>query len=160
MQLCGFEHSLAYLSLGLEWKTDLFQSHGHCWVFQICSKIVRNIWHNQTGSWEEFNESVGRVKITQKVHWRSLRTSYHLSNWVSGQISCVERVTWRRNRLKWRDIANILTSLKRSWWINSRKFFSSLPYDLLKYEFYGDTNFVSFTYTHSKNNIRHVMHSV
>ena len=23
-------------SLGLEWKTDLFQSYGHCWVFQIC----------------------------------------------------------------------------------------------------------------------------
>ena len=26
------------LSLGLEWKLNLFQSCGHCWVFQIC-------WH-------------------------------------------------------------------------------------------------------------------
>ena len=26
------------LSLGLEWKTELFQSCGHCWVFWIC-------WH-------------------------------------------------------------------------------------------------------------------
>ena len=25
-------------SLGLEWKLNLFQSYGHCWVFQIC-------WH-------------------------------------------------------------------------------------------------------------------
>ena len=33
-----FEHFLALLSLGLEMKTDLFQSSGHCWVFQIC-------WH-------------------------------------------------------------------------------------------------------------------
>ena len=33
-----FEHSLALLSFGIEMKTDLFQSCGHCWVFQIC-------WH-------------------------------------------------------------------------------------------------------------------
>jgi len=33
-----FEHSLALPFLGIGMKTDLFQSHGHCWVFQIC-------WH-------------------------------------------------------------------------------------------------------------------
>ena len=33
-----FEYSLALPFFGIEMKTDLFQSCGHCWVFQIC-------WH-------------------------------------------------------------------------------------------------------------------
>ena len=33
-----FEHSVALPFFGIEMKTDLFQSCGHCWVFQIC-------WH-------------------------------------------------------------------------------------------------------------------
>ena len=33
-----FEHSLALSFFGSGMKTDLFQSCGHCWVFQIC-------WH-------------------------------------------------------------------------------------------------------------------
>ena len=33
-----FEHSLAVLFFGIGMKTDLFQSCGHCWLFQIC-------WH-------------------------------------------------------------------------------------------------------------------
>ena len=33
-----FEHSLAFSFFGMWMKTDLFQSCGHCWVFQIC-------WH-------------------------------------------------------------------------------------------------------------------
>ena len=33
-----FEHSLALPFFGVGMKTDLFQSCGHCWVFQIC-------WH-------------------------------------------------------------------------------------------------------------------
>ena len=33
------EHSLALLSFGIGMKTDLFQSCGHCWVFQICCHI-------------------------------------------------------------------------------------------------------------------------
>ena len=31
-----FEHSLALPFFGIGVKTDLFQSCGHCWVFQIC----------------------------------------------------------------------------------------------------------------------------
>ena len=34
----SFEHSLALPFFGTGMKTDLFQSCGHCWVFQIC-------WH-------------------------------------------------------------------------------------------------------------------
>ena len=33
-----FEHYLAFPFFGIGMKTDLFQSWGHCWVFQIC-------WH-------------------------------------------------------------------------------------------------------------------
>ena len=33
-----FEHSLALPFFGIGMKTDLFQTCGHCWVFQIC-------WH-------------------------------------------------------------------------------------------------------------------
>ena len=35
-----FEHSLALPFFGIGVKTDLFQSCGHCWVFQICWHIV------------------------------------------------------------------------------------------------------------------------
>ena len=34
----SFVHALALPFLGIGMKTDLFQSCGHCWVFQIC-------WH-------------------------------------------------------------------------------------------------------------------
>ena len=33
-----FEHSLALPFFGIGMRTDLFQSRGHCWVFQVC-------WH-------------------------------------------------------------------------------------------------------------------
>ena len=37
-----FEHSLALPFFGTGMKTDLFQSCGHCWVFQICWHIECN----------------------------------------------------------------------------------------------------------------------
>ena len=56
MQLCGSVNILWHcLSLGLEWR--LFQSCGHCWVFQICwhtecSTFIAlsfRIWNSPTG---------------------------------------------------------------------------------------------------------------
>ena len=52
-----FEHSLALPFFGLRMKTDLFQSCGHCWVFQICWHIECStftassfrIWKSSTG---------------------------------------------------------------------------------------------------------------
>ena len=52
-----FEHSLALPFLGIGMKTDLFQSRGHCWVFQICCHIECStftassfrIWNSSTG---------------------------------------------------------------------------------------------------------------
>ena len=51
------EHSLAPILFGIEMKTDLFQSCGHCWVFQICWHIEYNtftassfrIWNSSPG---------------------------------------------------------------------------------------------------------------
>ena len=52
-----FEHSLALPFLGIGMKTDIFQSCGHCWVFQICWHIECStftassfrIWNSSTG---------------------------------------------------------------------------------------------------------------
>ena len=52
-----FEHSLALPFFGIGMKTDLFQSCGHCWVFQICWHIEcstftpssSRIWNSSTG---------------------------------------------------------------------------------------------------------------
>ena len=52
-----FEHSLALPFFGIGMKTDLFQSCGHCWVFQIFWHIECNtftassfrIWNSSTG---------------------------------------------------------------------------------------------------------------
>ena len=52
-----FEHSLTLPFLGIGMKTDLFQSCGHCWVFQICWRIECStftassfrIWNSSSG---------------------------------------------------------------------------------------------------------------
>ena len=52
-----FEHSLALPFFGIGMKTDLFQSCGHCWVFQICLHIECStltassfrIWNSSAG---------------------------------------------------------------------------------------------------------------
>ena len=52
-----FERSLALPFFGIGMKTDLFQSCGHCWVFQICWHIECSsfaassfrIWNSSTG---------------------------------------------------------------------------------------------------------------
>ena len=54
-----FEHSLALPFFGTGMKSDLFQSYGHCWVFQICWHIACStftassfrIWKSSTGVW-------------------------------------------------------------------------------------------------------------
>ena len=40
-----FKHSLALPFFWIRMKTDLFQSRGHCWVFQIC-------WHIECGTFK------------------------------------------------------------------------------------------------------------
>ena len=52
-----FEHSLALPLFGMEMKTDIFQSCGHCWIFQICWHIECSIW--TAFSFRILNSSVG-----------------------------------------------------------------------------------------------------
>ena len=55
--MTSFEHSLGLPFFGIRMKTDLFQSCGHCWVFQICWHIGCStftissfrIWKSSTG---------------------------------------------------------------------------------------------------------------
>ena len=55
--VCLLQHSLALPFFGIGMKTDLFQSCGHCWVFQICWHIACStstassfrIWNSSTG---------------------------------------------------------------------------------------------------------------
>ena len=49
-----FEYSLTLLFFGIGMKTDLLQSCGHCWVFQIgwhveCSTFTFRLWNSSTG---------------------------------------------------------------------------------------------------------------
>ena len=52
-----FEHSLAFLFFGTGMKAHLFQSCGHCWVFQFCwhiecrtfTALSFRIWNSSTG---------------------------------------------------------------------------------------------------------------
>ena len=53
----SFEHSLVLPFFGIGMKTDLFQSCGHCWVFQMCwymecssyTASLFRIWNRSTG---------------------------------------------------------------------------------------------------------------
>ena len=52
MHLCGSLNILCHSSsLRLKWKTDLFQSCGHCWVFQIS-------WYNECITLTESSSSI------------------------------------------------------------------------------------------------------
>ena len=52
-----FEHSLALPFFGIGMKTELFQSCGHCWVFQICWHIECSIY--TASSFRIWNSSTG-----------------------------------------------------------------------------------------------------
>ena len=52
-----FEHSLALPFFGIGMKTDLFQSWGHCWLFQICWHIKCSTW--TASSFRIWNSSAG-----------------------------------------------------------------------------------------------------
>ena len=56
----SFENSLALPFFGIGMKTDLFQSCGHCWVFQICCHI----------EWSTFTASSFRI-------WNRIQLEFH-----------------------------------------------------------------------------------
>ena len=76
-----FEHSLGLPFLGIGMKTDLFQSCGHCWVFQIC-------WHIEcstftVSSFRIWNSSAGipshpLALLEETKTWLFWRLTSHL----------------------------------------------------------------------------------
>ena len=88
MQLCNSLSILCHcLSLGLEWKLDLFQSCGHCWVFQICWHIECStftvssfrIWNSS--AWSPSPPLALFVAMFPKVHLTS-HSRMSGSRWV------------------------------------------------------------------------------
>ena len=82
-----WEHSLALTFFGIGMKTDLFQSYGHCWVFQIC-------WHVEcstfiASSFKIWNSSTGIpspplalfIVMLPKVHWLHIPGRLALGEW-------------------------------------------------------------------------------
>ena len=51
------EHSLSLPFLGIGMKTDLFQSCGHCWVFQICWHIEYNTFTASSFKWNSITST-------------------------------------------------------------------------------------------------------
>ena len=81
----SFEHSLALIFFGTWMKIDLFQSCGHCWVFQICWHIDCStltepsfrIWNSSTGIWSPpldlFVVMLSMIQLTSHAKMSSSR---------------------------------------------------------------------------------------
>ena len=90
-----FEHSFALPFFGIGMKTDLFQSCGHCWVFQICWHIECStftaspfrIWKRSTGipspPLDLFIEILSKAHLTSHSRMSGSRWVITAS-WLSG----------------------------------------------------------------------------
>ena len=77
-----FEHSLALLFFGIGMKTDLFQSCGYCWVFQIC-------WHIECST---FTAYLSGFEIAQ-LEFHHL-TGFVCSDTSEGQLDFTLQDAW------------------------------------------------------------------
>ena len=96
MQLCG-HLSIPWPFFGIGMKTDLFQSCGHCWVFQICWHIELStftassfrIWNSLTGLPSPplalFKVMLPKVHLTLHYMMSDSRWVTTLS-WLSGSL--------------------------------------------------------------------------
>ena len=97
-----FEHSLALPCFGIRMKTDLFQSCGHCWIFQVC-------WHVEcstltASSFRIWNSSAGILSpplalftvMLPKASWLHTPGCLALGEWPHPHGHCVG-LAWRRN---------------------------------------------------------------
>ena len=90
-----FEHSLVLPFFEIEMKTDLFQSCGHCWVFQIlwhieCSTFTASsfwIWNSSTGIASPpialFIVMLSKAHLTSHSRMSGSRL-VTMSSWLSG----------------------------------------------------------------------------
>ena len=91
-----FEHSLALPFFWIATKTDLFQSFGHCWVFQICWHIVCStlktmsfrIWNSSTISSPPLALFIVMLpKAHMTSHFRMSGSRWVITpSWLSGSL--------------------------------------------------------------------------
>ena len=75
-----FKHSLALPFFGIGIKTDLFQSCGHCWVFQICCGKKRSEKHRRKGkNFPDKNTEVGCHFLLQGIFLTQVSYPYLLA---------------------------------------------------------------------------------
>jgi len=85
MQLCRSLNSLTLPLFGIRMKTDLFQSCGHCWVFQIywhidCSILTASSFRicSSSAGIHEFEQAPGKPGMLQSM---GLQSQTWLSDW-------------------------------------------------------------------------------
>ena len=123
-----FEHSLALPLFGIRMKTELFQSCGHCWVFQIC-------WHIEcstftASSFRIWNSSAGIpspplalfVVMLPKAHLTS-HSRMSGSRWVitSSWLSWSWRSFLYSSSVYYSLVAQLIKNLPAMWetWVQS-----------------------------------------
>ena len=65
----AFEHSLALPFFGIGMKTNLFQSCGHCWVFQICWHIECSTFTASSFRLSPFINVFGTQRLLKIKNW-------------------------------------------------------------------------------------------
>ena len=128
MQLCSIlsilQHCLSFFGIGK--KTDLFQSCGHSWVFQICWQIECStftassfrIWNSSTNIPSPplalFVMMLPKAHLTS--HSRMSGSRWVItSSWLSG--------SWRSRYMNCKRNPNMMEALRegiRAWGISSR----------------------------------------
>ena len=107
-----FEHFLALPFFGIEMKTDLFQSCGHCWVFQIC-------WHIEcstftASSFRIWNSSSG-IPSPPLTLFIVMLSKAHLTSY-SRMSGCRWEEMQIRTTVKYYYIPVGMAKMKYYWW--------------------------------------------
>ena len=97
-----FEHSVALPFFGIGMKTDLFQSCGHCWVFQIC-------WHTECSTLIA-SPTVHRVAKTRT--WLKQLSMQAHSKYLKTDLT---RASTNQNRLQ------LISSASTNWHFQAEK---------------------------------------
>ena len=84
-QLCSSLNILWHCFFGTGMKTDLYQSYGHCWVFQICWHIVEKAMatHSSILAWKiPWTEEPGRLQSMGSHSQTRLKQLTSSSSWL------------------------------------------------------------------------------
>ena len=117
-----FEHSLALLFFGVGRQTDLFQSCGHCWVFQICWPIECSTF--TASSFRIWNSSMG-IPLPPLALFVVMLSKAHLTSHsrMSGSGSVIT-TSWLSG--SWRSF--LYSSVYSCYFLISSAYVRSLPF--------------------------------